>query len=647
MTSPIVPNEYSADRQDQLVRLLLSAKAIDDPEIGPYWREVTVQTTKGEFTFACACDALQARINVDGIGEQAFRVPVSARDSQRLCDAWGLIMPTPKLLDLAWQSSKRVPMVVLGHAANMANLDQSILFTKRVAAEMAKLGLKRGDPLGPLAKNWGLDAGCTPSHACNHGLYYPSGKPEQEAGHWHDIFHTDWSQYLDWFANWYRLNGKEGRLSDLYQDPELCSLVGLSKPLPFARQPGIGRKLPPNETSLAPEQVARAIAEAYFEIVGQNPTRELVLVLTAHSALETGHWHLCRNYNLGNVKATDAWQGDYSYYYANEKLPASLLAKALRFAAWRLDGKQGLDAVATGGGWVDLFPDHPWCRFRAYSSLKVSVADHIRKLMGRYKAAIPFAARGDVVIYCSLLQSLGPYFTANLGVYTNSVDSIYRGYSKLSYLSGINNHHLAGIASPLFLFCGEIMAERWEQLVEKYPPISKHIAEREIPFIEAKGYEKRIAKKKRIIIHTTENVQSDKVAENIAMKWHLTKSVSCHFIVGSELAIQCVPESAVAWHAVPDNDESIGIELVGRHTQTWDSDFAIRQLELAAQLAASLASTHAIPIVRGTIADLPHTSGVWGHSDVTKAYNVVGGHIDPGPNFPWAKFLPACIAWQE
>jgi N-acetyl-anhydromuramyl-L-alanine amidase AmpD len=93
------------------------------------------------------------------------------------------------------------------------------------------------------------------------------------------------------------------------------------------------------------------------------------------------------------------------------------------------------------------------------------------------------------------------------------------------------------------------------------------------------------------------------------------------------------------------NPFSVSIELVGKASQSaedWNTPFALAELALAADLTAHICRRWKVPL---DFAENPRTdSGLCGHMDITKAWLVKGGHVDPGPNFPWEDFLAMCRA---
>jgi N-acetyl-anhydromuramyl-L-alanine amidase AmpD len=148
-----------------------------------------------------------------------------------------------------------------------------------------------------------------------------------------------------------------------------------------------------------------------------------------------------------------------------------------------------------------------------------------------------------------------------------------------------------------------------------------------------------------IVIHTMECAETPNAAASVARNWFaLSKSkVSAHYCVDDKKIVQCVQDEHIAWHAGKVNDWTIGVELAGKASQTpaqWQDAYSLGQLDLCAELVASLCAKYSIPMLRldsdGIKLALP---GIFGHVDATRAYTTKGGHWDPGPAFPWDAFL--------
>jgi N-acetyl-anhydromuramyl-L-alanine amidase AmpD len=172
--------------------------------------------------------------------------------------------------------------------------------------------------------------------------------------------------------------------------------------------------------------------------------------------------------------------------------------------------------------------------------------------------------------------------------------------------------------------------------------------------IEAKFYNRlvKVNAWQWIVIHCTESSERPNSARNVAQwfakPWDGKRKVwvkaSAHFVVDAKEVIQCVPEDRIAYHARGLNTRSLGIELVGTAAQTreqWLDDFGVGLFANAARLVQDLARKYSIPLDDEILAAgiLRNNGGVTTHKEVTAAYKVPGGHLDPGKNFPMSALI--------
>lgn len=165
------------------------------------------------------------------------------------------------------------------------------------------------------------------------------------------------------------------------------------------------RFLPDVITPLTARDVLWAFRVAFEEITGLTPSRDSLALLTAQSALETGRWKSIHCFNLGNVKASDTYEGYYTTFRCSEVI----------------DGKT-----------VYFDPPHPQTRFRAFTNLEAGARDHLEFLAkrARYSSAWKELLRGDPETYVHAVKLAG-YFTANEASYQAAVSSLFREYSRL------------------------------------------------------------------------------------------------------------------------------------------------------------------------------------------------------------------------
>ncbi len=119
---------------------------------------------------------------------------------------------------------------------------------------------------------------------------------------------------------------------------------------------------------------------------------------------------------------------------------------------------------------------------------------------------------------------------------------------------------------------------------------------------------------------------------------------SAHYCVDASETIQCVADDVVAWAAPGANRVGLHIEhagYAGQGAAGWSDAYSTQMLQRSAVLVGELAAQYAVPLVRLSVAELadPNARGICGHVDVTNARNGGRGHTDPGPDFPWDRFL--------
>lgn len=125
---------------------------------------------------------------------------------------------------------------------------------------------------------------------------------------------------------------------------------------------------------------------------------------------------------------------------------------------------------------------------------------------------------------------------------------------------------------------------------------------------------------------------------------------SAHYIHDAgEAEEHCVPEDVIAWHA-PPNPESIGDEICGEPTYTreqWLSDEVWPGVRASALRCREVCDRRGIPKVKLSPADLlAGKHGICGHVDVSNAWHE-STHWDPGPNFPWDRYMAVVNGTDE
>lgn len=172
--------------------------------------------------------------------------------------------------------------------------------------------------------------------------------------------------------------------------------------------------------------------------IGLAPSVDLVSVLVAHGALETGNFSVgLFNGNVGNVKAGPSYVGKYTCITLNEILrnPKTGKNEEYWFAPEGPLTKHPKHGGVLKYAPMPVPPGHPQTRMRAYDTLDDGIEDKIRfMLQPAYSNALDHARRGDAGSYVRSIRARH-YFTAYADIplnqvtpYETSVVSLARAY---------------------------------------------------------------------------------------------------------------------------------------------------------------------------------------------------------------------------
>lgn len=166
------------------------------------------------------------------------------------------------------------------------------------------------------------------------------------------------------------------------------------------------------------------------------------------------------------------------------------------------------------------------------------------------------------------------------------------------------------------------------------------------PYLEADRHgPARSGRVRLVVIHTPEWPESASGAEAVARYFANNpdkRDASCHITVDNDSIIQCVKDSFVAWAAPGANHDGIQIELTGfagQSKEQWRDKFSLAALAIAADAVAQYLLKYNIPPIHLSDDQLRKGNlGIVGHDQVSRVYKK-SDHSDPGPNFPWARFM--------
>ena len=187
-------------------------------------------------------------------------------------------------------------------------------------------------------------------------------------------------------------------------------------------------KLKAERTPFRSRDLMVEFALMYKERFPKNRLSDEALALVcAKIDLETGNGHYCYNWNLGNIKAHDGYDGFVCYYECGESnLTPDQVKQALALSKPRTDDPSKPDCVVVGPGEIKLWGEHPWARFRAYGELAGGVRSYWQFLeAGRYRSTIPFLLSGNVYGWVAELKRKG-YFTASFERYYQGVLRVFK-----------------------------------------------------------------------------------------------------------------------------------------------------------------------------------------------------------------------------
>ncbi len=200
-----------------------------------------------------------------GIEGDSFRPNLTALGHQKIADIVGAVLPTPRLIELAWEQGFWISPSLQTPDAKMAHTERMLQHSRDVDA---KVRMHHELVAGNVGKHWvltnsteGKTISGSPA-AANFGWARKRCapfNPWQPESTCHDIHHVDYSQVCWLVRRDVILDGTEIDIEDIGRDPELCQLMHheplrvwcVPDPEPEEtddeHSPDIDRDLPPGE----------------------------------------------------------------------------------------------------------------------------------------------------------------------------------------------------------------------------------------------------------------------------------------------------------------------------------------------------------------------------------------------------------------
>lgn len=150
-----------------------------------------------------------------------------------------------------------------------------------------------------------------------------------------------------------------------------------------------------------------------------------------------------------------------------------------------------------------------------------------------------------------------------------------------------------------------------------------------------------------LVIHDMEAPEKGTTAEACAAFFHnqphSDNGTSAHYCIDNDSVVQSVRDHDEAWAAPGANYDGLHFEHAGYASQSvrdWADAFSTEMLKRSAHLVARKAKRYHVPLVHLTPVQIKAGhAGVCGHLDITQSGIAPGTHTDPGPNFPWERYM--------
>ena len=206
------------------------------PDFLRQFAPITITTSTNKLTYMVMTDYLSI-----GTDQDYVRMPMNALSAQAIADQYDCSLPTKKIVNQIWQQSiNKIEPKPWG-----APYDADMFATHRIGTHNTTIQnqligkdpykLTSGQKKDVIITN-ALGIGNPRKKVGIYGWIQLNGVPIHNFNtHSHEITYEDYSHGIRLVANDVALNGNLMRLSDLFKDPKLASLVSDEVPLTFTR----------------------------------------------------------------------------------------------------------------------------------------------------------------------------------------------------------------------------------------------------------------------------------------------------------------------------------------------------------------------------------------------------------------------------
>jgi len=197
--------------------------------------EVTVKVGNDSLTFFCLPDYICV-----GTDDDYFRTPVNPVTAQKVADLFNCMIPTRKMVDNIWKSSRKIAPAPLPPGAKMTTVEYFIQHDKVVAKQLAALsGFELGNLLDGHLKNVVISKalGSYPHNVIIYGWHQLNGVAIQgQNPKSHDSHYADYSHGIRLICKTGLLNGVSVDIAEVIKTDKL-GLLSDEGPHQFVRYP--------------------------------------------------------------------------------------------------------------------------------------------------------------------------------------------------------------------------------------------------------------------------------------------------------------------------------------------------------------------------------------------------------------------------
>lgn len=180
----------------------------------------------------------------------------------------------------------------------------------------------------------------------------------------------------------------------------------------------------PFHTPLSLYDAATALRAALSAGKSELVRDDVLALALAKTALETGRWRSCWNFNFGNVKAGENYVGLYTCIDG----VSEIIDGRERFFGPRGE-YASRERQSFVGDRYDVPPGHPQSRFRAYANRYDGAYAYVEALVRLFPRAYEALWGGDAAAFVRALKGHG-YFTAAEGPYARAVASLQHEFMR-------------------------------------------------------------------------------------------------------------------------------------------------------------------------------------------------------------------------